>query len=178
MNILEAARYAERMHRWQIRKYTGEPYIMHPARVAGVISFLPHSTEEMVQAAWLHDVVEDCDTSIDDIAAKFPYKVASLVQELTNPSKQFPDFSRRKRKEMDRVHAANMSKEAKIIKMVDRIDNLNSFPVTDPDAVDFVRNLYYEESYKLYEVIKDADYEVGLDLYLCLVRVHKNFFGE
>ena len=42
----------------QKRKYTGEPYIVHPAEVAKIVAGVPGSTPDMVAAAWLHDVVE------------------------------------------------------------------------------------------------------------------------
>ena len=57
--ILKAAALAVRAHEGQKRKYTGFPYITHPARVAGRVGILPVVTEEMVAAAYLHDVLED-----------------------------------------------------------------------------------------------------------------------
>ncbi len=160
--ILEASRYAEEKHRGQIRKYTGEPYIMHPIRVAGVISYLPCSTEVLVAAGFLHDVSEDCGVDIADIALhlrQYPEceQVAELVDELTNPSKKHPGLPRYKRKEMDLLHIGKASKEAQIIKMVDRIDNLLDYPTDVQEARDFVHDVYFSESVKLYYTIKGAD---------------------
>lgn len=77
---------AERAHQGQKRKYTGEPYIAHPARVAGLVSvFFPDSVE-MQQAAWLHDVVEDCGITADEIASAFGHAVSGWVEELTKPN--------------------------------------------------------------------------------------------
>lgn len=42
----------------QLRKYTNEPYINHPCNAVAIVKSVPH-IEEMVAAAWLHDVVED-----------------------------------------------------------------------------------------------------------------------
>lgn len=159
--ILEAARFAKAKHFGVFRKHSNQPYIVHPARVAGVISYLPNSTEEMVAAAWLHDVVEDCDVSHHEIFIKFGHYVSNLVAELTNPSKLYPNWPRRKRKALDLEHARAMHKEAKMIKMVDRIDNLLDYPLEIPEVKDFVRDLYLPESIKLYNAIKDADTWLG-----------------
>ena len=42
----------------QRRKYTNDPYIVHPAEVAKIVAGVPGSTPDMVAAAWLHDVVK------------------------------------------------------------------------------------------------------------------------
>ena len=52
----------------QVRKYTGEPYINHPASVVELVRSVPH-TEVMLAAAWLHDTVEDTMATLSFIAA-------------------------------------------------------------------------------------------------------------
>src|SRR5580765_8807774 len=69
----------------QVRKYTGEPYINHPAAVAEIVRAVPHS-EAMLAAAWLHDVVEDTKVTYADIKAEFGEDVAVLVNWLTDVS--------------------------------------------------------------------------------------------
>jgi (p)ppGpp synthase/HD superfamily hydrolase len=173
--ILEAARYAERMHRGVIRKYTGEPYIMHPARVAGIISFHPLSNEVMVQAAWLHDVVEDCGVEPSAIDYEFGLKVGLLVRELTNPSKRYAHLSRHQRKKIDLDHISQVSPEAKRIKIVDRIDNLYDYPSYDSKAVDFVRSTYYNESLAIYKALIGCDEQLVTDFKLCLDNIRIKF---
>jgi len=70
----------------QLRKYTGEPYIVHPAAVAEIVKSVRH-TPEMIAAAWLHDVVEDTGVTLEAIESEFGADVTSLVFWLTDQSK-------------------------------------------------------------------------------------------
>ena len=70
----------------QKRKYTGEPYIVHPAAVVELVRGVPH-TQEQLAAAWLHDTVEDTEVTIEEIEAKFGREVAALVEMLTDISR-------------------------------------------------------------------------------------------
>lgn len=62
--VERARRYATKAHAAidQRRKYTNDPYIVHPQAVMEIVSSVPHS-EEMLAAAWLHDTVEDTPTT-------------------------------------------------------------------------------------------------------------------
>ena len=122
-NIIRAAQFAEQAHRGQCRKYSDAPYITHPGRVAARMSRHPAATECTVIAAWLHDVVEDCEVSAEDVAREFGQEVAGLVVELTNPSKG-SKASRAERKAMDLAHLREVSVEARRLKLIDRTDNL------------------------------------------------------
>jgi RelA/SpoT family (p)ppGpp synthetase len=68
-------------HKGQTRK-SGEPYIVHPILVAAITAKISND-EMMVQAALLHDVVEDTDTTIEDLEREFGYDVAHMVEGLT-----------------------------------------------------------------------------------------------
>jgi (p)ppGpp synthase/HD superfamily hydrolase len=161
--VLRAARFAAAEHRRanHFRKHSGEPYIVHPARVAGRIAWHPKGTEEMVAAAWLHDTLEDCGTELEALA-QFGPKVADLVVELTNPSKQYPHLSRSEKKRKDREHLASVSDEAKMIKIVDRIDNLKDFHMAG--QYEFLQARYLPESTALYEVIKGCDLDLANEM--------------
>jgi len=157
--ILEAAAFARHAHAGQKRKYNDRPFIVHPARVAGRVAVHGRATEAMVAAALLHDVVEDTPHTLEEVAAEFGPEVARLVGELTNPSKG-SDAPRRERKRQDREHLTRISVEAKIIKLLDRIDNLREMAAAPRG---FVR-LYCEESRLLAEVIGDADPDLKAEL--------------
>ncbi len=89
MTIVERARiFATAAHTAvaQLRKYTHEPYIVHPAEVAKIVSTVPH-TPQMLAAAWLHDVVEDTGVTLETIRAEFGDEVATLVGWLTDVSR-------------------------------------------------------------------------------------------
>lgn len=140
--VLRAAKTAAILHEGQTRKYGIKlPYIIHPIRVAGMIAIHPDSTREMVAAAYLHDVLEDCDFEPVDLMNAFGSEVFDLVESLTNPSKGSP-LSRYERKRMDREHVAQISDKAKLIKLVDRIDNLWDLTQAPDDFLE----LYLRES--------------------------------
>ena len=66
--IKKARQFAQQAHAAfdQRRKYTGEPYIVHPAEVARLVASVSND-EAMICAAWLHDVVEDTEVTIAEV---------------------------------------------------------------------------------------------------------------
>jgi (p)ppGpp synthase/HD superfamily hydrolase len=66
-----AAIFANNAHKGQKRKYNGRPYIEHPMRVAFAVSLIPEAEPEVIAAAWLHDVVEDCGILHGEIGGSF-----------------------------------------------------------------------------------------------------------
>lgn len=150
---IEALAFAERAHSSidQRRKYTNEPYIVHPAEVAVLVKSVPH-TREMVAAAYLHDTVEDTGVLIEEIETLFGPIIAALVSELTDVSRP-EDGSRAVRKAKDLAHTATASPEAKTIKLADLISNSRSIMERDPAfAV-----IYLREKAALLEVLMEGD---------------------
>jgi (p)ppGpp synthase/HD superfamily hydrolase len=115
----------------QRRKYTNEPYIVHPAEVAKIVAGVPGSTPDMVAAAWLHDVVEDTGCTYTDVHMAFGADIAALVGWLTDVSKP-EDGNRAHRKAMDRAHTAEAPAEAQTIKCADLRSNTISIAKYDP----------------------------------------------
>ena len=155
MHMVERARvFATAAHAAvkQVRKYTFEPYIVHPAEVAGIVGALEGATFEMVAAAWLHDVVEDTGVTIEDIRAEFGPEVAELVGWLTDVSRP-EDGNRAVRKAIDRAHTAAAPAEAQTIKLADLIANTRSIVKHD---VAFART-YLAEKRLLLEVMTRGD---------------------
>ena len=114
----------------QMRKYTDDPYIVHPIRVATTVAKFG-GTDEMIAAAYLHDVVEDTGVSIDDIQDMFGPVVARIVDGLTDVSVP-QDGNRAVRKAMDRQHSAGATYEAQFVKCADIIDNAHDIGANDP----------------------------------------------
>lgn len=168
--IIKAAQLAHELHKGQVRKYTNRPYIEHPIRVAGRLATMSCANEAEVAAAFLHDVIEDCDVSWQFLEGELnDTYVPQLVQWLTNPSKG-SKLNRAARKEMDREHLRNAPKMVKVIKLIDRIDNLNEMNKAD---IGFIRK-YCEESKLLADAIGDADsslYHELCDRIECLLLV-------
>jgi (p)ppGpp synthase/HD superfamily hydrolase len=136
----------------QKRKYTNEPYIVHPAEVAKIVAGVPGSTPDMVAAAWLHDVVEDTGCTFNDIHMGFGIDIATLVGWLTDVSKP-EDGPRWFRKKMDREHTAAAPAEAQTIKLADLISNTKSIMAHDPKFA----KVYLEEKRLLLEVMTQGD---------------------
>lgn len=135
----------------QVRKYTGEPYIVHPHAVAEIVRTVRH-TEAMICAALLHDVVEDTPVTSQDVHQGFGPEIGALVDWLTDVSKP-NDGNRRVRKAIDRAHSAEAPSAAQTIKVADLIDNTRSIVTHDPDfAV-----VYMREKRLLMQVLTGAD---------------------
>ena len=157
MELVEKARiFATAAHAAvaQLRKYTNEPYIVHPREVAQIVGTVPHSYE-MLAAAWLHDVVEDTGVTIETIRAEFGTDVAELVGWLTDVSRP-EQGNRATRKAIDRAHTAMASAEAQTIKLADIISNCTSIKEHDADFA----KVYFEEKRLLLEVLTKGDREL------------------
>lgn len=147
----EVLKFATMAHGDQKRKYTGEPYIVHPIAVSEIVKTVPH-TDEMVAAALLHDVVEDTPVTIQEIETKFGSKVAELVGWLTDTSR--PENGNRKtRKSIDRLHSADAPAEAQTIKLADLIHNTKSIEQHDPSFW----KVYKQEKIALLDVLTKGD---------------------
>lgn len=154
MTMVERARvFATAAHAavGQVRKYTFEPYIVHPTEVASIVVTVPH-TDEMLAAAYLHDVVEDTGVTIADIRAEFGEEVADLVGWLTDVSRP-EDGNRAVRKAIDREHTAGAPAGAQTVKLADLIANTRS--IVKHDAA-FAKT-YLAEKRLLLEVLTRGD---------------------
>lgn len=135
----------------QIRKYTGEPYYVHPREVAAIVE-AAGGDDAQVCAAHLHDVVEDTDITIQQIQFFFGDDIADLVSDLTDVSMP-TDGNRATRKAIDREHTAQASRRAKMIKLADLISNTKSIVEHDEK---FARVYLEEKRLLLAEALHDA----------------------
>jgi len=129
----QALIFAVCAHGDQKRKYSGEPYVVHPIRVAEIVKdaeiYIHRS--ECIAAALLHDVLEDTPATFDQLVTCFGDTTAQLVREISDVSKP-SDGNRTKRKALDLAHLALASREAQTIKTADIIDNVLSVRKHDP----------------------------------------------
>lgn len=138
----------------QLRKYTDEPYIVHPVEVMEIVRSVPHD-DGMLAAALLHDILEDTAVTADLLRAEFGDDVASLVRQVTDVSRP-EDGNRRVRKELDRQHIARASPRAKTVKLADLISNSGTIVEYDPG---FAR-VYMTEKEALLAVLYEGDAEL------------------
>jgi guanosine-3',5'-bis(diphosphate) 3'-pyrophosphohydrolase len=120
--ILKAAWLAAQKHRDQRRKdREASPYINHPISVALVISEVGGiSDPEILAAALLHDTLEDTVTKPEELEATFGKRVCQLVEEVSD-NKSLP---KEERKELQIKHASELSQDAVLIKLGDKISNI------------------------------------------------------
>lgn len=127
MLLKSAFDWAAVWHAEQYRKYpsTRVPYMSHVAGVAAILS--RHGfAEEVVAAGALHDVMEDCGVSYEELASKFGERVADLVRHVSEEDKSLP-WEERKRRYLERF--TQKPWEAQAITLADKIDNFQSIVV-------------------------------------------------
>jgi (p)ppGpp synthase/HD superfamily hydrolase len=151
MIVVKAEQLARVAHEGQYRKYTHEPYIVHPEAVARIVASVTDDSV-MLAAAWLHDVVEDTSVTIDMIEAGFGPEIASVVSDVTNVTKK-SDGNRQYRKGVERQHLAGASPKAKTVKLADILHNVPDIIKNDPG---FART-YVAEKQAVLEVLVGGD---------------------
>ena len=141
--IVRAASFAAKKHSGQRRKGSrGEPYINHPLEVANlVVNVGGLDDEDVVAAALLHDTVEDCDVTLEEITDLFGQAVAGYVRELTDDM----SMPKAERKRLQVEHAPHMSLGAKQIKLADKISNIRDITISPPEDWSAERRREYVE---------------------------------
>ena len=118
----DAARYAAQAHAGQKRS-GGKPYISHPVRVANLVKKYKDTKEldKLMSAAFLHDTIEDTDTTEEQLRKMFGDLVASLVKELTSDKEKIEKLGKAEYLTQKMIH---MSSWGLVIKLADRLDNV------------------------------------------------------
>src|SRR3954463_12188274 len=128
--LLKALAFAAHKHRDQRRKDAqASPYINHPIALADVLVNEAAVTDvEVLCAALLHDTIEDTETTPEELEREFGREIAEIVIELTDNKM----LKKRTRKRMQIAHAASASREAKLVKLADKICNLRDVTARPP----------------------------------------------
>ena len=127
LEIIEKAYlFAKEKHDGQFRK-SGEPYIIHPMNVALILTTI-YADYETISAGFLHDVLEDCDCTSEEMEEKFGKNITKLVQGVTKLSKIH--FSTENEYLIDyyKKIIVGMSEDVRviIIKLADRLHNMRT----------------------------------------------------
>lgn len=128
--VKKAFEFAAKAHAGVTRRWSGEPYVEHPARVAASLAALGFDPD-VVAAGYLHDVIEDCPVSAEELAAEFGPRIAALVVEVSNP-KKVPGMSKADRLAAVVNHLAASSYGGASIKLADMLDNSSNVAEHDP----------------------------------------------
>jgi GTP pyrophosphokinase len=132
--IKRAYEYSSKAHTGQKRK-SGDPYFIHPASVAGIITELRLDTAS-VCAGLLHDVVEDTLATTKDIEREFGNEIASLVDGVTKLGKINFTSKEDRQAENFRKMVVAMARDIRVllIKLCDRVDNMRTLEHMKPEA--------------------------------------------
>jgi guanosine-3',5'-bis(diphosphate) 3'-pyrophosphohydrolase len=150
----KAMRFAMEAHKNQKRKYTGDPYFLHLAEVAGMVATIYSNypgiqNDHPVAVAWLHDVLEDCEVTMNDLMSHFPVPIAFGVSALSD----LEEGNRETRKRLSRERLSKQPKWIQDIKVCDLISNTSSIVQRDPEFA----KVYLREKELLLEVLTKAD---------------------
>jgi guanosine-3',5'-bis(diphosphate) 3'-pyrophosphohydrolase len=139
--LLKALAFAAHKHRDQRRKDAeASPYINHPIALADALVNEGGVTDvEVLCAALLHDTVEDTDTTPAELAAAFGPRIAQIVAEVTDDTK----LPKEERKRLQIEHAPHISREAKLVKLADKVCNLRDVADRPPAKWDLARRSEY-----------------------------------
>jgi (p)ppGpp synthase/HD superfamily hydrolase len=143
VSVLRAADTAARRHAHQRRKGVAqEPYINHLLEVAKLVAEATGGAEpDPVIAALLHDAIEDQGVKAETIASQFGERVAEIVMEMTDDKSLPKDV--RKRQQIE--NAPKISREAKLVKLADKISNVRTISAAPPPDWSVERRLEYIE---------------------------------
>lgn len=129
--ICAAFELAKTAHAEQKRK-SGEPYIFHPIAVANIVAEELMLGANPVIAAFLHDVVEDTDYTMDDIRQRFGDDVAFLVSVLTKKSTAHYEISKQVDNYKQMLDSIRYDIRALLVKLADRLHNMRTLGSMPP----------------------------------------------
>jgi len=141
--ILKALEFAALKHRDQRRKDAlASPYINHPIALANVLTREGGVSDPVVMAAaLLHDTVEDTETTPAELREVFGDRIAGIVDEVTDDK----NLLKAERKRLQVERAAHISREAKLVKLADKICNVRDVAYQPPAKWDLTRRREYFE---------------------------------
>ena len=145
----EAMKFAVFMHGNQI--YGAFPYIVHLSDVVKNLRLYHYDDEEILAAGWLHDTMEDCHVSKDQLYSLFGNKVTSLVTSVTGIG------SNRVERKMDMISKLKLYSKAIPLKMADRLANIENCQKFNPRMLE----MYKKEFSDYDELFESANSEMN-----------------
>lgn len=119
--VRKAAEFAAKAHEGALRKGSPIPYITHPMEVAMIVALMTED-QDLIVAAYLHDVIEDAGVVYEELEQQFGTRIARLVRrESEDKSKSWIE---RKQATIDRL--ASAGREDKLLAFGDKLSNLRS----------------------------------------------------
>lgn len=131
-HVREVIEFSRTAHQGQMR-HSGDPYITHPIAVARILTPL-HIDVQAIIAALLHDVVEDTEITLEEVATKFGKPVADLVDGLSKLDKIHFETREDAQAENFRKMLLAMARDVRVIliKLADRLHNMRTLGAMAP----------------------------------------------
>jgi GTP pyrophosphokinase len=133
--VKKAYVYSAKVHQGQIRK-TGEPYLIHPLEVAGILAEMKLD-EASIVTGLLHDTIEDTLATREEISGLFGEEIADLVDGVTKLS-QFSAANTQEERQAEnfRKMVVAMAKDIRVllVKLADRTHNMRTLEAMKPEA--------------------------------------------
>jgi guanosine-3',5'-bis(diphosphate) 3'-pyrophosphohydrolase len=138
--VLRAAAFAAEKHRNGRRKdVEASPYINHPIQLAYILVQADIEDPVVLAAALLHDTIEDTNTTLEELQVVFDYEIAGIVAECSDDK----NLTKLERKQAQVDHAAHISRRAKLVKLADKIANVNDLNDAPPAGWSLERKREY-----------------------------------
>lgn len=141
--VKKAFNFATLKHKDQYRKFTNKEYITHPIEVVNLLEKYKesHEIESLKAAGYLHDTIEDTDTTFYELVNEFGYLIAGLVTELTTNKDMKNEMGKNK---YLACKLKSMSNWALDIKLCDRFSNISD--LDNQNVEQEFRNKYIKET--------------------------------
>jgi len=123
--VSRALAFASKMHEGMMRKGTNTPYIVHPVEVAEIVASMTDD-EHVIAAALLHDVMEDCGVTKQELEACFGKRVACLVEAETQKKDGDPRTTWESRKQATVARLAHAHRDERLIALGDKLSNMRA----------------------------------------------------
>jgi len=164
--VTEAVIFACQQHDGMLRKGTDLPYIVHPAEVLAIASAMTNDPE-ILAAAVLHDVIEDCGVKESELEARFGARVTRLVLSETQKSDgdPFATWDARKKEAIARI--ARGGRSVKLIALADKLSNMRA-----------IHRDYDQDSDRMFLRFHQHDKTRHAWYYRSMVSLLKEEFGE
>ena len=158
MDIVKSAElFAKKKHSGMMRKDGITPYSKHLEDVVNRLKSLGVIDEELLCAGWLHDTIEDTDTSFDDLYERFGSKVVVLVTSLTKDM----SLTRKKREQIYVKQLKEASFDAKLIKLCDisaNLSDLKNYDASKSKKLRQVRKIRHYLTVIKNDLLENTDY--------------------
>ncbi len=156
--------FATRAHEGQLRKDNKTPYIAHPEAVVNTLKGIGIEDKATLAAAWLHDTIEDCGVTVEQLANAFRKDIVGYVILLTRPRNEDKMFY------AQRIYYS-APKNVQLVKLADTLHNLQTLElIAEPES----KNKAKTNLLKAYETYyRDLANEISPELYSRLEEVVK-----